>query len=158
MPKGSKHTTVNIRVKICKFHSNFRANLHEYFCEHYPIRHETRLTDREGHRLLADGLLYLLLFHVLFQHLIRSQTVDQHFPAHLPMRFLLFLLGGLGDAQLGKNLLRREEVFRPFLRRELVQFFCFVERVVLYRSNRFYVCCSMWYNTINLEAGGRNYA
>ena len=31
-------------------------------------------------------------------------------------------------------------------------------QLVLYRSNRFYVCCSMWYNTINLEAGGRNYA
>ena len=50
-------TAVNIRVKICKFHSNFRANLHEYFWKHYVIRHEPRLTDREGHRLLADGLL-----------------------------------------------------------------------------------------------------
>ena len=48
---------VNIRVKICKFIRNFHANLHEYFWEHYPIRHETRLTDREGHRLFADGLL-----------------------------------------------------------------------------------------------------
>ena len=88
---------VNIRVKICKFHSNFRANLHEYFWKHYTIRHETRLTDREGHRLFADGLLNLLLIHVLLQHPICSQTVDQHLPAHLPMRFLPFFLGGFGD-------------------------------------------------------------
>ena len=88
---------VNIRVKICKFHSNFRANLHEYFRKHYAIRHEAHLTDREGHRQIADGLLNLLLFHVLFQHLIRSQTVDQHLSAHLPMCFLPFFLGGFGD-------------------------------------------------------------
>ena len=123
-------TAVNIRVKICKFHSNFRANLHEYFWKHYTIRHETRLTDRDGHRQIADGLLNLLLFHILLQHLIRSQTVEQHLPAHLPMRFLPFLLGGFGDTQFGKDLLRREEVFCPFLRRELVQFFCFAERVI----------------------------
>ena len=84
----------------------------------------------EDHRLFADGLLCLLLIHVLFQHPIRSQTVDQHFPAHLPMRFLPFLLGGFGDTQPGKNLLRREEVFRPFLRREFVQFLRFTEGVV----------------------------
>ena len=46
------------------------------------------------------------------------------------MRFLPFLLGGLRDIQLGKDLLRREKVFCPFLRRELVQFFCFVERII----------------------------
>ena len=84
----------------------------------------------EGHRLFADGLLCLLLIHVLFQHPIRSQTVDQHLPAHLPMRFLPFLLGGSRDAQLGKDLLRREKVFCPFLRRKLVQLLCFVERVI----------------------------
>ena len=111
---------VNIRVKICKFHSNFRANLHEYFWKHYTIRHEPRLTDREGHRLLADGLLCSVCFHVLFQHLIRSQTVDQHFPAHLPMRFLPFFLGWFGDTQFGKDLLCKEEVLCSFLRREAV--------------------------------------
>ena len=85
---------------------------------------------REGHRLFADGLLCLLLFHIFLKHLIRSQTIDQHLPAHLPMRFLPFLLGRFRDTQFGKDLLRREEVFRPFLRRELVQFFCFAERVI----------------------------
>ena len=84
---------------------------------------------REGHRLFADGLLCLLLFHIFLKHLIRSQTIDQHLPAHLPMRFLPFLLGGFRDAQLGKDLLRREEVFCPFLRRKLVQLLCFVDRV-----------------------------
>ena len=84
----------------------------------------------EDHWLFADGLLCLLLIHVLFQHPIRSQTVDQHLPAHLPMCFLSFLLGGFGDTQPGKNLLRREEVFRPFLRREFVQFLRFAERVI----------------------------
>ena len=83
---------------------------------------------REGHRLFADGLLCLLLFHIFLKHLIRSQTIDQHLPAHLPMRFLPFLLGGFRDAQLGKDLLRREEVFCPFLRQKLAQFF-FAERV-----------------------------
>ena len=48
----------------------------------------------------------------------------------MAMRFLPFLLGGFRDAQLGKDLLRREKVFCRFLRRELVQFFCFVERVI----------------------------
>lgn len=33
--------------EIIKFDS---ANLHEYFWKHYTIRHEPRLTDREGHR------------------------------------------------------------------------------------------------------------
>ena len=84
----------------------------------------------EGHRLFADGLLCLLLIHVLFQHPIRSQTVDQHLPAHLPMHFLPFLLGGFRDAQLSKNLLCGEEVLRPFLRRELVQLLCLVEGVI----------------------------
>ena len=102
---------VNIRVKICKFHSNFRANLHEYFWKHYTIRHEPRLTDREGHRQIADGRPRLGRFYLLLQHLIRSQTVDQHLLAHLPMRFLPFLLGGFGNTQFGKDLLRREEVF-----------------------------------------------
>ena len=83
---------------------------------------------REGHRLFADGLLCLLLFHIFLKHLIRSQTIDPHLPAHLPMRFLPFLLGGFRDAQLGKDLLR-EEVFCPFLRQKLVQLLCFVERV-----------------------------
>lgn len=82
----------------------------------------------EGHRLFADGLLCLLLFHIFLKHLIRSQTIDPHLPAHLPMRFLPFLLGGFRDAQLGKDLLR-EEVFCPFLRQKLVQLLCFVERV-----------------------------
>lgn len=85
---------------------------------------------REGHRLFADGLLCLLLFHIFLKHLIRSQTIDPHLPAHLPMRFLPFLLGGFRDAQLGKNLLCGEEVLRPFLRRELVQLLCFTEGVV----------------------------
>lgn len=85
---------------------------------------------REGHRLFADGLLCLLLFHIFLKHLIRSQTIDQHLPAHLPMRFLPFLLGRFRDTQSGKDLLRREEVFRPFLRREFVQFLRFVERVI----------------------------
>lgn len=83
---------------------------------------------REGHRQIADGLLCLLLFHIFLKHLIRSQTIDPHLPAHLPMRFLPFLLGGFRDAQLGKDLLR-EEVFCPFLRQKLVQLLCFVERV-----------------------------
>ena len=83
---------------------------------------------REGHRLFADGLLCLLLFHIFLKHLIRSQTVDQHLPAHLPMRFLPFLLGRFRDTQSGKDLLRREEVFCPFLRQKLAQFF-FAERV-----------------------------
>lgn len=119
---------MNIRVKICKFHSNFRANLHEYFWKHYVIRHEPRLTDRDGHRLLADGLLCSVRFHVLFQHPIRSQTVEQHLPAHLPMRFLPFFLEWFGDTQFGKDLLRREEVLCSFLRQKLAQFF-FAERV-----------------------------
>lgn len=85
---------------------------------------------REGHRLFADGLLCLLLFHIFLKHPIRSQTVEQHLPAHLPMRFLPFLLGRFRDTQFGKDLLRREEVFRPFLRRELVQLLCFTEGVV----------------------------
>ena len=85
---------------------------------------------REGHRLFADGLLCLLLFHIFLKHLIRSQTIDPHLPAHLPMRFLPFLLGGFRDAQLSKNLLCGEEVLRPFLRRELVQLLCFTEGVV----------------------------
>lgn len=76
------------------------------------------------------SILNLLLIHVLLQHPICSQTVDQHLPAHLPMRFLLFLFGGLGDAQLGKNLLRREEVFCSFLRRKLVQLLCLTERII----------------------------
>lgn len=83
---------------------------------------------RGGHRLFADGLLCLLLFHIFLKHLIRSQTIDQHLPAHLPMRFLPFLLGGFRDAQLGKDFLRREKVFCPFLRQKLAQFF-FAERV-----------------------------
>ena len=82
----------------------------------------------EDHRLFADGLPCLLLFHIFLKHLIRSQTIDPHLPAHLPMRFLPFLLGGFRDAQLGKDLLR-EEVFCPFLRQKLVQLLCFVERV-----------------------------
>ena len=85
---------------------------------------------REGHRLFADGLLCLLLFHIFLKHLIRSQTIDQHLPAHLPIRFLPFFLGGFRDAQLGKDLLRREKAFCPLLRRELVQFLCFTEGVV----------------------------
>ena len=85
---------------------------------------------REGHRLFADGLLCLLLFHIFLKHLIRSQTIDQHLPAHLPMRFLPFLLGRFRDAQLSKNLLCGEEVLRPFLRREFVQFLRFTEGVV----------------------------
>ena len=44
------------------------------------------------------------------------------------MRFLPFLLGRFRDTQFGKDLLRREEVFRPFLRQKLAQFF-FAERV-----------------------------
>lgn len=94
------------------------------------MRHEPCLTDKGGHRQIADGLLCSVRFHVLFQHPIHSQTVEQHLPAHLPMRFLPFLLGRFRDTQFGKDLLRREEVFRPFLRRELVQFFCFAERVI----------------------------
>lgn len=31
-------------------------------------------------------------------------------------------------------------------------------RNTVYQANRFYVWCSMWYNTIILEAGGQNYA
>ena len=85
---------------------------------------------REGHRLFADGLLCLLLFHIFLKHLIRSQTIDQHLPAQLPIRFLPFFLGGFRDAQLGKDLLRREKAFCPLLRRELVQFLCFTEGVV----------------------------
>ena len=60
--------------EIIKFDS---ANLHEYFRKHYAIRNEAHLTDREGRRQIADGLPCLLLFHVLFQHPIRSQTVEQ---------------------------------------------------------------------------------
>ena len=123
-------TALNIHVKICKFIRNFRANLHEYFCKHYTMRHEPCLTDKGGHRQIADGLLCLLLIHVLFQHPIRSQTVDQHLPAHLPMRFLPFLLGRFRDAQLGKDLLRREKAFCPLPRRKFVQLLCFVERVI----------------------------
>ena len=67
---------VNISVKICKFIRNFHADLHEYFWKHYTIRHEPHLTQQEGHRQIADGLLCSVRFHVLFQHLIRSQTVD----------------------------------------------------------------------------------
>lgn len=122
-------TALNIHVKICKFIRNFRANLHEYFCKHYTMRHEPCLTDKGGHRQIADGLLCSVRFHVLFQHPIRSQTVEQHLPAHLPMRFLPFLLGRFRDTQFGKDLLRREEVFRPFLWQKLAQFLCFVERV-----------------------------
>ena len=85
---------------------------------------------REGHRQFADGLLCLLLFHIFLKHLIRSQTIDQHLPAQLPMRFLPFLLGRFRDAQLSKNLLCGEEVLRPFLRREFVQFLRFTEGVV----------------------------
>lgn len=123
-------TALNIHVKICKFIRNFRANLHEYFCKHYTMRHEPCLTDKGGHRQIADGLLCSVRFHVLFQHPIRSQTVEQHLPAHLPMRFLPFFLGGFRDAQLSKNLLCGEEVLRPFLRREFVQFLRFTEGVV----------------------------
>ena len=85
---------------------------------------------REGHRLFADGLLCLLLFHIFLKHLIRSQTIDQHLPAHLPMRFLPFFLGWFGDTQFGKDLLRREEVFCSFLRRKLVQLLCLPERII----------------------------
>ena len=85
---------------------------------------------REGHRLFADGLLCLLLFHIFLKHLIRSQTIDQHLPAHLPMRFLPFLLGRFRDAQLGKDLLRREKAFCPLPWRKFVQLLCFVERVI----------------------------
>ena len=46
------------------------------------------------------------------------------------MRFLPFLLGRFRDTQFGKDLLRREEVFRPFLRREFVQFLRFVEGII----------------------------
>lgn len=123
-------TALNIRVKICKFIRNFRVNLCEYFWKHYAMRQEPCLTDKGGHRQIADGLLCSVRFHVLFQHPIRSQTVEQHLPAHLPMRFLPFLLGRFRDTQFGKDLLRREEVFRPFLRREFVQFLCFAERVI----------------------------
>lgn len=98
----------------------------------YKLTHFKRSASagREGHRQIADGLLCLLLFHIFLKHLIRSQTIDQHLPAHLPMRFLPFLLGGFRDAQLGKDLLRREKVLCPLLLRNLVQFFCFVERVI----------------------------
>lgn len=94
------------------------------------MRHKPCLTDKGGHRQIADGLLCSVRFHVLFQHPIRSQTVDQHLPAHLPMCFLSFLLGGFRDAQLGKDFLRREKVFCPFLRRELVQLLCLAEGVI----------------------------
>lgn len=123
-------TALNIHVKICKFIRNFRANLHEYFCKHYTMRHEPCLTDKGGHRQIADGLLCSVRFHVLFQHPIRSQTIDQHLPAHLPMRFLPFLLGRFRDAQLGKDLLRREKAFCPLPWRKFVQLLCFVERVI----------------------------
>ena len=94
------------------------------------MRHKPCLTDRGGHRQIADGLLCSVRFHVLFQHLIRSQTVEQHLPAHLPMRFLPFLLGRFRDAQLGKDLLRREKAFCPLPWRKFVQLLCFVERVI----------------------------
>ena len=84
----------------------------------------------EDHRLFADGLPCLLLFHIFLKHLIRSQTIDQHLPAHLPMRFLPFLLGRFRDAQLGKDLLRREKAFCPLPWRKFVQLLCFVERVI----------------------------
>lgn len=70
-----------------------------------------------------------ILHHPSGIHLVPA-NIDQHLPAHLPMRFLPFLLGRFRDAQLSKNLLCGEEVLRPFLRREFVQFLRFTEGVV----------------------------
>ena len=107
--------------------SNYRFAFAFYKLTHFK---RSASAGREGHRQIADGLLCLLLFRIFLKHLIRSQTIDPHLPAHLPMRFLPFFLGGFRDAQLSKNLLCGEEVLRPFLRREFVQFLRFVERVI----------------------------
>ena len=56
----------------------------------------------EGHRLFADGLLCLLLIHVLFQHPIRSQTVDQH--------LLKYLTGQLIREALAEGIAHRRKV------------------------------------------------
>ena len=56
----------------------------------------------EDHRLFADGLLCLLLIHVLFQHPIRSQTVDQH--------LLKYLTGQLIREALAEGIAHRRKV------------------------------------------------
>ena len=56
----------------------------------------------EDHRLFADGLLCLLLIHVLFQHPIRSQTVDQH--------LLKYLTGQLIRETLTEGIAHRRKV------------------------------------------------